>query len=71
MQQARFYLAFARLQVLETKLMGADPFDKILAPKQREDLLSQLTDGLQAMSKGYGNDHILVCKARDLEGVFA
>lgn len=66
--QARFYLALVRLQVLETKLVGADPFDRILGPGQREELLTQLGEGIDAMAKGYGKEHMLVRKATELEG---
>lgn len=69
--QARFYLALSRLQVLETKLVGADPFDRILGPGQRGDLLVQLGEGFEAMAKGYGEDHMLVRRARELESQIA
>lgn len=68
--QARFYLAMSRLHVLDTKLRGADPFDRILGPGQRGELLQELTQGLQAMAKGFGPEHMLVRKAKQLERSF-
>ena len=65
--QARFYFALSRLRVLDTKLKGADPFDRILGPGQRGDLLRELTQGLEAMAKGFGPEHMLVRKAEQLQ----
>ena len=65
--QARFYLALSRLHVLDTKLRGADPFDRILGPGQRGELLQELARGLEAMAKGFGPEHMLVRKAEQLQ----
>ena len=53
--------------MLETKLSGADPFDRILGPGQRAELLQELGRGLRAMEAGFGPEHMLVAKARELE----
>ncbi len=68
--QARFYLALSRLHVLDTNLRGADPFARILGPGQRGDLLQELTQGLEAMAKGFGPEHMLVHKAEHLQKSF-
>ena len=68
--QARFYLALSRLHVLDTKLRGADPFDRILGPGQRGELLQELTQGLEAMAKGFGQEHMLVRKAEQLQRMY-
>ena len=68
--QARFYLAFSRLHVLDTKLRGADPFDRILGPGQRAELLQELTQGLEAMARGFGPEHMLVRKAEQLQRLY-
>lgn len=65
--QARFYLALTRLHELESKLAGADLFDRILVPGKRGDLLNELAEGLTAMARGFGDEHMLVRKARGLE----
>ncbi len=65
--QAQFYHALCRLHVLETKLFGADPFDRILAPGQRAELLEEMGAGLRAMAAGFGAEHLLVRRARDLQ----
>ena len=68
--QARFYLALSRLHVLDTKLRGADPFDRILGPGQRGELLRELSQGLEAMAKGFGPEHMLVRKAEQLQRLY-
>ena len=61
------YLALSRLHELDTKLRGADPFDRVLGPGQRGDLLQELSRGLDAMAKGFGPEHMLVRKAEQLQ----
>ena len=68
--QARFYLALSRLHVLDTKLRGADPFARILGPGQRGNLLQELTQGLEAMTKGFGPENMLVQKAENSRPAF-
>lgn len=53
--------------MLDTKLVGADPFDRILGPGQRGELLEKLTRGLEAMARGFGPEHMLVRKAEQLQ----
>ena len=53
--------------MLDTKLVGADPFDRILGPGQRGELLAKLTQGLEAMARGFGPEHMLVRKAEQLQ----
>lgn len=65
--QAQFYHALSRLHVLETKLVGADPFDRVLAPGQRTELLDEMGEGLRAMAAGFGPEHLLVRRARELQ----
>ncbi|CAK0756623.1 hypothetical protein CVIRNUC_002471 [Coccomyxa viridis] len=65
--EARVYLALSRLHELDTKLRGADPFDRVLGPGQRGDLLQELSRGLEAMAKGFGPEHMLVRKAEQLQ----
>ncbi len=42
---------------------GLDPYSKVLAPKQEQNLMQQMQKGLQAMQAGFGADHMLVKKA--------
>ncbi|BDA46492.1 hypothetical protein COCOBI_08-5850 [Coccomyxa sp. Obi] len=65
--EARFYLALTRLHVLETSVTVMDPFDRILVPGKRGDLLAELAAGINAMARGFGDQHMLVRKARELE----
>ena len=53
--------------MLDTKLRGADPFDRVLGPGQRGGLLQELSRGLEAMAKGFGPEHMLVRKAEHLQ----
>lgn len=65
--QAQFYHALAQLQVLEARMAGPNPFDRILGPGQRAELLGELQKGLRAMEAGFGHGHMLVARARELE----
>lgn len=50
------------LQARQSK-EGLDPYSKVLAPKQEQNLMQQMQKGLQAMQAGFGADHMLVKKA--------
>jgi hypothetical protein len=65
--QAQFYHALAQLQVLEARMAGPNPFDRVLGPGQRAELLEELRRGLRAMEAGFGHEHMLVAKARELQ----
>lgn len=65
--QAQFYHALTNLHVLETKLTGPDPFDRILGPGQRAELLQEMGKGIAIMEAGFGAEHMLVAKARELQ----
>lgn len=67
LEQARFYLALTRLHVMETTLVGMDPFDRVLVPSKRGGLLAELAGGIEAMARGFGAEHMLVRKAKELE----
>ena len=64
--EAQFALALSgmrrMLQARQSK-EGLDPYSKVLAPKQQQDLMQQMQKGLQAMQAGFGADHMLVKKA--------
>ncbi len=48
-------------------MTGMDPFDRILVPGKRGDLLAELAAGINAMARGFGDEHMLVRKARELD----
>ncbi len=64
--EAQFALALSGLRrMLQARQSeeGLDPYSKVLAPRQQQDLMQQMQKGLQAMQAGFGADHMLVKKA--------
>ena len=64
--EAQFALALSGLRrMLQAgqREGGLDPYSKVLAPRQQQDLMQQMQRGLQAMQAGFGADHMLVKKA--------
>lgn len=64
--EAQFALALSgmrRMLLARQSKEGLDPYSKVLAPKQLQDLMQQMQKGLQAMQAGFGADHMLVKKA--------
>ncbi|KAK9817812.1 hypothetical protein WJX72_002572 [[Myrmecia] bisecta] len=66
--EARYSVALARLRQLDEGHASADPYTRVLNPGLRRGYVENIRSGLQAMRRGYGEDHMLYVKALELTG---
>ena len=65
--ESRAGLALAKLLRLERSHEQADPYTRVLNPGRRRELIAEAKEGLEHMERGFGADHMLVVKMRQIQ----
>lgn len=56
----------ARLSQVNDSHTSTDPYTRVLIPGRRQQLLAEIEAGLAVMQRGFGAEHMLVRKMRQL-----